>query len=269
MLKHPNLYRHSKIKIPEKGWGGLRFWKMVWPRVLKGIQKSEVNVLPHPNVVFKAFRNLHIEDVRLVVVCNEPYSQAGISHGLTLSTPYRPENMLPHALSVFLKELKEDVRGRKKRKRVGDLSSWTSRGILLLNTALTVEEGKPNSHTEIGWGLLIHEICSKLSFESETPIAFLLIGYDARNYKGAIWNQHRRSHRCARSPRGRIFKNWATTRSGSSFSTGRSMDAAPTPAKCNSGWRSWPMPCRRPPGPDSARGKSLRRSARVERIHVR
>lgn len=191
MLKHPNLYRHSKIKIPSKGWGGLRFWKMVWPRVLKGIQKSEVSVLPHPNVVFKAFRNLHIEDVRLVVVCNEPYSQAGIAHGLTLSTPYRPENMLPHALSVFLKELKEDVRGRTKRKRFGDLSAWTSRGILLLNTALTVEEGNPNSHTEVGWGLLIHEICSKLSFESETPIAFLLIGYDARNYKGAIWNQHR------------------------------------------------------------------------------
>ena len=217
-MTHHNLYRHSKITLPKKGWQTLRFWRMVWPRILKDLQASEKNILPHPDVVFKAFRDLSIEDVRLVVVCNEPYSQPGIAHGLTLSTPYRPEQSLPHALSLFLTELKEDVKVKTKRERFGDLSAWTSRGILLLNTSLTVEEGKPRSHTKMRWGLLVHEICSKLSYESKTPIAFLLIGYEARNYKGAIWNQHKHLVITANYPAQILFKNKRRFRKSRPFS---------------------------------------------------
>lgn len=102
------------------------------------------SVFPPAEQVFRAFAAVPLEDVRVVIVGQDPYHGAGQAHGLSFSVP--PGIRKPPSLQNMLKELNVDVPNAQ-----GDLSAWAAQGVLLLNSVLTVREAQAGSHAKFGW----------------------------------------------------------------------------------------------------------------------
>ena len=128
------------------------------------------SVLPAPDAVFRALTLTPLEDVKAVILGQDPYPTPGDANGLAFS--YVGSRRLPASLKVILAE----VPGRP---ASGDLTSWAKRGVLLLNSALTVEAGKSGAHLRYGWSALTDDAVKAVSTRS-TPAIFLLWGAQAR-----------------------------------------------------------------------------------------
>lgn len=132
-------------------------------------------VYPPQADIFNALRYTSYSDVKVVLLGQDPYHGAGQAHGLCFSV--RAGVQPPPSLQNIFKELQEDV--YVERPRSGELTAWAKRGVLLLNTVLTVREGQPNSHKGIGWTRFTDAVIAKLN-EREAPVVFLLWGANAR-----------------------------------------------------------------------------------------
>lgn len=168
-----------------EGWSNLTFWKNTWPQVQDYLSmriKAGARVYPDEALIFKALEKTSFDNVKVVLLGQDPYHTQGMAHGLAFSVPASVKNY-PPSLRNIIAEYCDDLGFRPPRS--GDLTEWAEKGVLLLNTALTVEEGKPLSHANIGWGLLTYEIIRSLS-EKEDPIAFMLWGKKAQEYAGGI-----------------------------------------------------------------------------------
>ena len=132
-------------------------------------------VYPPADQVFKAFNTTPFDDVKVVILGQDPYHGAGQAHGLSFSVP--PGIPIPPSLKNIYKELENDVGCRKVRH--GYLLSWAERGVLLLNSVLTVRAGQAGSHQGRGWEHLTDEAIRQLSAR-ERPLVFLLWGRYAR-----------------------------------------------------------------------------------------
>lgn len=150
---------------------------------LKG-EYSSRNIFPVMNDIFNALRYTDYNDVKAVLLGQDPYHGAGQAHGLCFSV--REGVPPPPSLKNIFKELKSDA-GIDVRVGMGDLSLWAKRGVLLLNTVLTVREGAPGSHKNMGWENLTDKIIYLLN-EREKPIVFLLWGAFAKSKKELITN---------------------------------------------------------------------------------
>ena len=142
---------------------------------------SEHYVYPPMELIFNAFKLTPYEDVKAVILGQDPYHEYGQAHGLSFSvTEGTP---LPPSLKNIYKELKDDLgidNGL-----IGDLTPWAKQGVLLLNATLTVREGQANSHAKCGWGQFTDEVIKLLS-EREKPMVFILWGGNARSKKALI-----------------------------------------------------------------------------------
>lgn len=145
---------------------------------------SSRNIFPNMNDIFNALRYTDYNDVKAVLLGQDPYHGAGQAHGLCFSV--RKGVPPPPSLKNIFKELKSDT-GIDVRVGTGDLSLWAKRGVLLLNTVLTVREGAPGSHKNMGWENLTDKIISLLN-EREKPVVFLLWGAFAKSKKDLITN---------------------------------------------------------------------------------
>jgi uracil-DNA glycosylase len=134
-----------------------------------------VNIFPPVHQILRALDVTKFEDVKVVILGQDPYPTAGHANGLAFSVDPTLDK-LPKSLQNIYKELEDDL-GIKR--TTGDLSSWASQGVLLLNTVFTVEEGKPKSHEGIGWEALSDEVIHKLSQHREN-IVFVLWGKKAQ-----------------------------------------------------------------------------------------
>lgn len=105
-------------------------------------------VYPKAEDIFAAFNMCPLEQVKVVILGQDPYHGAGQAHGLCFSV--LPPTPPPPSLVNIFKELESDIPGFKAPAH-GDLSSWAKQGVFLLNTVLTVFEHKPNSHAGMGW----------------------------------------------------------------------------------------------------------------------
>lgn len=161
-------------------WSRLEFWRDGLGRVNSNLRGVE-EVYPHPSLVFRAFE-LPFDDVKIVILGQDPYHTRGVANGLAFSTQptARP---LPPSLRNILKEYSEDLGFRAPSS--GDLMPWHKNGVLLLNTQLTVSPGSPNSHKGIGWESLVFEALQALS-EKRSGLVFILWGRHANEYRGAI-----------------------------------------------------------------------------------
>ena len=138
-------------------------------------------ILPPAENIYNALVRTPKEKTKVVILGQDPYPTPGDAHGLAFS--YVGSRRLPASLKVILKEMAADIGGTVP--TVGDLSSWADQGVLLLNTALTVESGKAGAHLKLGWQQLTEEIVKTLSNE-KTPIVFMLWGSSARKYAEQI-----------------------------------------------------------------------------------
>lgn len=146
---------------------------------------AEQKIYPPKEDIFNAFKYTDYEDVKVLLLGQDPYHGAGQAHGLSFSVL---DNVaLPPSLKNMYKELETDL-GIKSPKN-GNLSKWADQGILLLNAVMTVREKSPNSHKGQGWEKFTDAVIKKLN-EREKPVIFLLWGAYAKK-KSALINQNK------------------------------------------------------------------------------
>ncbi|MDQ3288541.1 MAG: uracil-DNA glycosylase [Pseudomonadota bacterium] len=159
---------------------------------LRDRKSSGVAVYPPAPQIFAAFEATPLDAVRVVVLGQDPYHGAGQAHGLSFSvTPGTP---VPPSLLNIYKELERDL--GIPRPDHGCLLPWARRGVLLLNSVLTVETGRPGSHQGLGWEAFTDRVVEVLDRERE-GLVFLLWGSYAQAKGKAIDPQR---HRVLRAP---------------------------------------------------------------------
>ena len=132
--------------------------------------------------IFNAFKFCDINTVKVVILGQDPYPTAGHAHGLSFSVS-KHIKPFPKSLNNIFKALSMDL--NQVPPEHGDLTHWASQGVLLLNSVLTVAEGKPDSHKGIGWEKFTDAVIKKLSNE-KVHLVFLLWGKQAQSKKVLI-----------------------------------------------------------------------------------
>lgn len=142
-------------------------------------EKTET-VYPPVQDRFKAFELTPFDQVRVVVIGQDPYHGEGQAHGLSFSVPKGIK--IPPSLRNIYKELERE--GLIQMPEHGNLESWARQGVFLLNNVLTVEAGQAGSHQKKGWEIFTDHVVEKLNRERE-GIVYLLWGKPAQK-KGAM-----------------------------------------------------------------------------------
>ena len=151
---------------------------------LRAFLKTEYathTVYPNMYDIFNALKYTAYEDVKVVILGQDPYHGEGQAHGLCFSVKKGVEPP-PSEKNIF-KEIENEL--GIPTPAHGELTDWAKQGVLLLNTVLTVRAGMPNSHKGMGWEILTDEIIRLLNARRE-PIVFLLWGANARSKKQLI-----------------------------------------------------------------------------------
>jgi uracil-DNA glycosylase len=159
---------------------------------LRQRKAAGATIYPPGGEIFAAFEATPFDAVKVVILGQDPYHGAGQAHGLCFSV--RPGVPVPPSLLNIYKELERDTGFI--RPDHGCLLPWARRGVLLLNSVLTVEDGKPGSHQGRGWEGFTDHVVDVLNRERE-QLVFLLWGSYAQK-KGAVIDPRR--HRVLRAP---------------------------------------------------------------------
>lgn len=148
--------------------------KVYFKKLVKDIAQEyvkEEKIFPHSNNIFQAFDLCPFETVKVVILGQDPYHGEGQAHGLAFSVSEGVR--IPPSLQNIYKELQSDLGVAIPKS--GNLSHWAKQGVLLLNTTLTVQEGKPASHQGFGWEIFTDAVIQKISDE-KSHVVFLLWG---------------------------------------------------------------------------------------------
>ncbi len=144
---------------------------------------STQTIYPHMNNIFNALKYTAYEDVKAVILGQDPYHGEGQAHGLCFSV--QKGIVPPPSLKNMFKELNSDLGIAEPNH--GELTNWAKQGVLMLNTVLTVRKGMANSHRGMGWEIFTDKVIELLN-NREKPIVFLLWGSPARAKKKLITN---------------------------------------------------------------------------------
>jgi uracil-DNA glycosylase len=127
-------------------------------------------IFPEESEVYRAFDLCPFDDIKVVILGQDPYPTRGHANGLCFSVEpsVRP---FPKSLNNIFKEIKDDL--GKPIPSNGNLERWAKQGVLLLNTILTVEEGRPDSHKNIGWEKFTDAVIRKINSEKEGIVIML------------------------------------------------------------------------------------------------
>jgi len=176
----------SKIKIEPEWLEVLKdyFETEDFTNLSQFIKQEYLNkkVFPAPEDLFKSFWLTPFNQVKVVILGQDPYHNPGQAHGLCFSVP--DNTPLPPSLKNIYKEIETDL-GIKKNFSSGNLENWAKQGVFLLNAILTVVANSPTSHRNRGWEKFTDTIISKLSQEKEN-LVFMLWGNYARSKKALI-----------------------------------------------------------------------------------
>lgn len=139
---------------------------------------SEGNVVyPQKDCIFRCLYDLKFDDIKVVIVGQDPYHGDGQANGLAFAVNKgRPK---PPSLRNILKEIHDDI-GINPNPCDGTLTGWISQGVMLLNSSLTVRAGEPGSHKDLKWSQLTDLIIKKISDNKEF-VVFLLMGEFAKS----------------------------------------------------------------------------------------
>jgi uracil-DNA glycosylase len=150
-------------------------------------------VYPKNSEIFNAFNTTHFDDVKVVILGQDPYHGAHQAHGLSFSV--QKGIAIPRSLSNIYKELQTDIPGFKIPAH-GNLEEWAKQGVLLLNATLTVRASNPGSHQKQGWEEFTDEVIKTISDKKE-GIVFILWGAFAQS-KAALIDE--KKHFILKSP---------------------------------------------------------------------
>lgn len=148
------------------------------------IYKPGKTVYPPKEQVFRALDLCPIDQTKVVILGQDPYHGPNQANGLAFSVNRGVP--LPPSLRNIFKELKDDLGIEN---RTGDLSRWAKQGVLLLNTVLTVEEGSPGSHSDLGWEKFTDDVIRALNDRKDSLI-FVLWGSKAKTKETLISGHH-------------------------------------------------------------------------------
>ncbi|PPI88277.1 uracil-DNA glycosylase [Candidatus Pantoea edessiphila] len=162
-------------------------------RLINNRRAAGITIYPSQENVFNAFRLTELKDIKVVILGQDPYCRPNQAHGLAFSV--LPGTKIPPSLRNIYKELLQDISDFKQPNH-GFLESWAEQGIMLLNTILTVEEGKVHSHAQFGWEIFTNKVIDVINYNCN-GIIFLLWGIHAQN-KGNIIDLQR--HYVLRAP---------------------------------------------------------------------
>lgn len=156
----------------------------------KNLQEFIINeyktktIYPKMSEIFNAFQKTSYDDIKVVIIGQDPYHGENEAEGLSFSVKVGIAK--PPSLINIFSELKSDL-GIEPPNH-GSLVSWARQGVLLLNSTLTVVKDSPRSHFNRGWETFTDEVI-KLINKKETPVVFILWGSDARSKKSLITNK--------------------------------------------------------------------------------
>lgn len=149
---------------------------------VSALREREV-IYPEQAKIFCALEETSFDDVRVVILGQDPYHGPGQAHGLAFSVPEGVK--APPTLVNIFKEISADIYQGKRKEFNSNLTRWAKQGVLLLNTVLTVQQGKAGAHRKLGWQQFSDEIIAQLSQQKES-LVFLLWGNPAREKKPLI-----------------------------------------------------------------------------------
>lgn len=139
-------------------------------------QQQNKTIYPPQEDIFNAFNYCAKNDIKVVIIGQDPYHDKGQAHGLSFSV--QPYVKTPPSLRNIYKELSSDIPGFEIPNH-GFLKSWAEQGVLLLNTSLTVQAHKPASHSKIGWEIFTDSVIKHINNELNS-LVFLLWGSHAQ-----------------------------------------------------------------------------------------
>ena len=142
--------------------------KEYFKNIIDELNKEEGNFYPKAEDIFNAFVYTPYENVKVVLIGQDPYHEENQAHGLSFSVK---NNKTPKSLQNIFKELKDDLNIERQNP---DLSDWAKQGVLLLNATLTVRKHEANSHSNIGWQDFTDNVIKELS--KKKNIAYILLG---------------------------------------------------------------------------------------------
>jgi uracil-DNA glycosylase len=182
----PSITQEWKSGRPAPGWREILRAEFEQPYMRDLIRfldddRRHYRILPDPPNIFRAFCLTDYNDVRVVILGQDPYPTPGHANGLAFSVNEGVE--LPRSLQNIYKEIQSDL-GRPPR-RSGCLDLWAEQGVFLLNASLTVRAGDSNSHRNKGWERLTDRAIAALN-ERETPMVFILWGRNAQEKEALI-----------------------------------------------------------------------------------
>ncbi len=148
-------------------------------------KKAGVDIYPPSGKIFAAFDATPFEQVKVVILGQDPYHGMKQAHGLAFSV--LPNIKIPPSLLNMYKTLENDIDGFQMPSH-GYLLPWTQQGVLLLNTVLTVEAGEAHSHAHLGWEAFTDVVIDVLN-EKKEGLVFLLWGAHAKK-KGSKIDRH-------------------------------------------------------------------------------
>ncbi|MGQ3890700.1 uracil-DNA glycosylase [Legionella sp. CNM-4043-24] len=138
-------------------------------------------IYPAQGDLFRAFKETPYDQVKVVILGQDPYHGPGQAHGLSFSV--QPGIRVPPSLKNIYQELNTDL--NIPIPEHGCLLKWANQGVLLLNTSLSVEQGKPQSHAKTGWTVFTDKVIESLN-DHEQALVFLLWGAHAKNKRELI-----------------------------------------------------------------------------------
>ncbi|MBP5651701.1 MAG: uracil-DNA glycosylase [Clostridia bacterium] len=142
---------------------------------------SKYTIYPKPENVFNALNLVKYNDVKVVIIGQDPYHGPNQAHGLSFSV--EKDVKIPPSLQNIYKELHDDLGCYIPNN--GNLTKWAKQGVLMLNSVLTVRAGMPNSHKGKGWEQITSQIVKLLSDRND-PVIFMLWGSNAKAFEKLI-----------------------------------------------------------------------------------
>ncbi|MFL2716549.1 MAG: uracil-DNA glycosylase [Gammaproteobacteria bacterium] len=150
---------------------------------LNSEKNKGLEIFPNEDLLFNAYNLCALSDIKVVIFGQDPYPKKGQANGLSFSSNF--DNKIPKSLANIFKEIESDL-GIKNTSP--DLKIWAHQGVLLLNRYLSVEEGKPQSHSSIGWDKLTIATL-KLLNDKRQNIVYLLWGNESKKLAEFINNE--------------------------------------------------------------------------------
>ena len=164
-----------------KGEFSKDYYKKLFVKIQEEYQTR--TIYPPADDIFNAFHFTPLEEVKVVILGQDPYHEPGQAHGLCFSV--KPQVPIPPSLVNIYKELEDDLGCYIPNN--GYLEKWARQGVLMLNTVLTVRAHKANSHKDLGWEQFTDAAIRVLA-EQDRPMVFVLWGKPAQRKKEMIHN---------------------------------------------------------------------------------